>query len=340
MGKKQPKYPKPDRRIGEAAIMSAEAGAEYLEWMRGQAEITNAWAAQDRERHQSTFLPLQDAYIEEMQEGPDYGGVEADVRDARADARLALSQAQAQQQRQMAAMGVDPRSGRSSEATRRGELDEALAVTGAGNATRMQSKAAAEAEHEMMRANALNMGSGLGVNPATSMGLSNGAGSSGFSGMMQGQGQAMRGFGMMHDQAVGRYNAQVNHQNSTWGGIGSIVGLGLSMMPSSKEIKEDKRPARGVLEALREMPVEEWKYKDGVADGGHHVGPYAEDFQKATGKGDGKSIPVVDAIGVTMGAVQELDRKIDKLAKAAGAKGEGGGKSGAGPSPKSIMGAL
>lgn len=62
------------------------------------------------------------------------------------------------------------------------------------------------------------------------------------------------------------------------------------------------------------MPVEQWKYKDGMGDGGEHIGPYAEDFQAATGKGDGATIPVVDAIGVTMKAVQELNQKVDKIA--------------------------
>ena len=35
----------------------------------------------------------------------------------------------------------------------------------------------------------------------------------------------------------------------------------------------------------------------------------------ATGKGDGTSIPIVDAIGVTMKAVQELDQKVEKLGR-------------------------
>ena len=37
--------------------------------------------------------------------------------------------------------------------------------------------------------------------------------------------------------------------------------------------------------------------------GGEHIGTYAQDFQNATGLGDGKSINVIDALGVTMGAV-------------------------------------
>ena len=61
------------------------------------------------------------------------------------------------------------------------------------------------------------------------------------------------------------------------------------------------------------MPVEKWKYKDGVADEGQHIGVYAEDFQQATGMGDGKTINLVDGLGLTMKAVQELSEKVDSL---------------------------
>jgi hypothetical protein len=97
------------------------------------------------------------------------------------------------------------------------------------------------------------------------------------------------------------------------GGAGQLFGAVLGM--SSKEAKEDKREVKGVLEAVKEMPVEAWRYKEGVVnDGGEqHVGTYAEDFQKATGLGNGKSINLMDAIGVTMGAVKELAEKVETI---------------------------
>ncbi|PWB90923.1 hypothetical protein C5688_08655 [Methylocystis sp. MitZ-2018] len=51
----------------------------------------------------------------------------------------------------------------------------------------------------------------------------------------------------------------------------------------------------------------------GVEDEGAHIGTYAQDFQRETGLGDGKSINVIDAIGVAMGAIKELSAKVDKL---------------------------
>ena len=64
------------------------------------------------------------------------------------------------------------------------------------------------------------------------------------------------------------------------------------------------------------MPVDKWRYKPGRGDGGEHVGPYAQDFAAATGQGDGKSIDMISAIGVTMGAIRDLDKKVDKMARA------------------------
>ncbi|MGL4859833.1 MAG: tail fiber domain-containing protein [Enterobacteriaceae bacterium] len=90
-------------------------------------------------------------------------------------------------------------------------------------------------------------------------------------------------------------------------------GAALFAAFSSKKLKEDKKPVQGsALKAIRRLPVESWKYRDGIADGKRHIGPYAEDFQKVTGRGDGTTIPVVDAIGLTMKAIQELDKRVDK----------------------------
>jgi len=94
-------------------------------------------------------------------------------------------------------------------------------------------------------------------------------------------------------------------------GIGTIASFF-----SSEDLKEDKKPlnVEDVLEAIKTMPVESWKYKDGVADSDYHVGPYAQDFARRFG-GDGKTIDVVDAFGVNTAAIQGLARKVDSLEK-------------------------
>ena len=136
--------------------------------------------------------------------------------------------------------------------------------------------------------------------------------------MQNGYGTAMSGYqgsastlNNLYQNQLSSWQAQQQQGAGVFNTLGTVAGA--AIMASSKEYKEDKAPARGVLDAVREMPVEEWSYKPGIADGGRHIGPYAEDFQKATGKGDGKSIPVVDAIGVTLGAIRELDAKVSKM---------------------------
>lgn len=318
MGMYSPDIPEPDERIGEAATMQAEVGREYLDFMKGQSDISNAWAQEDRDRYKSVFEPLQDDFIKRTQErveaGPDYSKVAGDVRRAQADVATAFDSAQQQQDRRLAARGVRPDAGASTEATRRSEVAEGLASAGAANSTRLASRTRADAELAMEEANAINLGSGLAVNPATSLGLANNAAASGFGGAQRGYAGMASGLTGMHNAQMNSYNAAAQQSSSMMSGIGSLAGLAISM--SSKDYKTDKAPVRDPLSQLMDMPVEEWSYKDGIADGGaaRHVGPYAEDFNKATGKGDGKTIPLQDMIGVTAGAVQQLADKVDKLA--------------------------
>ena len=98
-------------------------------------------------------------------------------------------------------------------------------------------------------------------------------------------------------------------------GIWNAIGTGVGWLLSDENVKEDKQeiPDGEALKMLNEMRVEEWKYKDGVADESRHIGTYAQDFNSATGSGSDEGIPVQDAIGVTMKAVQDLNQKVDAL---------------------------
>lgn len=307
MGKE--KAPGPDPRIGDAALRTAELGDRYLTFMQEQAGITNNWAAEDRARYRGTFMPLEDRYISEA---ANYNSPErraAAVTEAVGDVRQESAIARGTRERSLTAMGVNPNSGRFAAEERRGGVSEALASAGAGNMARRQVEAMAEAK----TANAINLGKGLSVNPATSMGLSMNATGAGFQGAMNGQTQMA---GMLGDMDRTRMNAW-QQNNSMWNGIGGAVGsLAGAFLLSSKDAKTNKRqPEMSVLDAVRDMPVEQWSYKDGMGDGGgrDHIGPYAEDFQRATGLGDGQTISIVDAIGVNMRATQELADKVDRI---------------------------
>ncbi len=304
--------PKPDPNIGIAALKSAEVGEDYLAFMRNQADITNQWAQEDRARYTETFRPIEDRLIQEAERAKTPEVIGAKVDQAQADARFAAASGQAQQERRLRSMGVRPDSGRYDDSTRRAETAEALAVAGAGNIARRQ----AEAEGDAKLAAVANVGRGFAVNPAQSMSISNGGMASGVNAAMQGYGQQGSLLQRDHDSRMASWQADQDRAAGIFGAIGRVAGAAFF---SDKDMKTEKEDAPGVLEAIREMPVEKWRYKDGTGqDQDNHIGPYAQDFAKATGTGDGKTIKVQDAIGVTMGAVKELDKNVQKIGEAIG----------------------
>jgi hypothetical protein len=304
----------------------------------------NQWAKEDRSRYIGTYRPLEDQFINEAKTWDSADRQAAAASEARADVLGAADMQRQTSNRQMSAMGVNPNSGRFAGTQRAGETATALAAAGAANNSRDRVRQQGIA----MRADAINMGRGLPSQAAGSAGLGLSAGNSalgnnlsanaswqnGLGIMTSGYGGAMQGYGsqasILNQQYANQLNAwnsqqQANAQGTAglWSGIGTAAGLGM-MAFSSKELKEDKAPVDGALDAVNSMPVEEWSYKEGVADEGRHIGPYAEDFQAATGMGDGKTINLIDAVGVNMKAVQELDQKVEKLARSIGKRPKAG----------------
>lgn len=324
--------PAPDPAIGEAAVASADLGKKYLNWMKKQSAISNEWADEDRSRYKSVFEPLQDQFITEAQEYDTPERRASVSQQAVADVAGQIDLAEQARERELARMGVDPTSGKGMASSQTADIKAGLAKAGAANTARRQ----VEAEGRALRAQAVNLGSGFAVNPATSLGMAGNSMSSGFQGAMQGYNQQGNLLNTQYQQQLQAWNANQASSGSLMSGLGSLAGM--AFFASSKDYKTNKRPVRGVLDALKEMPVESWDYKDGIADGGSHIGPYAEDFQKATGKGDGKTIPVVDAVGVTMGAVQELSDKVDDLAGKIERGAKGRAKSGKASRPRGIKG--
>ncbi len=349
------KAPSPDPQIGRAAIMQAQLGKEFLEFSKVQFTASEArademsaltkrvteqqldaaaqaqgWAKEDRARYKSVFQPLQDEFVAEAQK---YGSEEYQseaAAKARADVISAASRQADQRGRTMAAMGVSPDSGRYAGVERSADTAVALGAAGAENNARELARSKGLA----LKADAINLGNGLPSSAAGSLGLGVNAGSSavnttgasigaynsaygiaqgGYQTAMQGYQEQANTLNQLYQNQLSAYQAQQQAGSGLFGALGSVAGA--AIMASSKEFKTDKVPAKGVLAAVRKMPVEEWSYKNGIADGGRHIGPYAEDFQAATGKGDGKGIPVVDAIGVAIGAIRELDAKVSRMEK-------------------------
>lgn len=298
--------PKADPKIGEAALLSASTGREMLDWMRGQARTTNNWATQDRARYINTFQPIENQLIRDANNYDSPQRKQLEANRAAADVRQQTTVAEGAMNRQLASMGVNPNSKRFVSDKRRSVISTALGAAGARNMARRQVDATADT----MRANVVNLGKGLAVNPLSSIQTSNNA-------MSTGGNAAMSGYQQQGSLLNTQYQNQLQAWQSNQSALGSIGGAagqlaGAFLFGSSKKLKENITDV-DALGAVRKMPVKGWKYKDGVADGGKHVGPIAEDFQKATGVGDGKTIDMISAIGVTMGAVQQLADKVDAL---------------------------
>lgn len=180
----------------------------------------------------------------------------------------------------------------------------------------------------------MNSAAGLGINTRSGIlgvgqgnqSLFNGAANivnPGFAGAMTGVAGQAAGLQNIYNTQVGIQRDQQQQQSQNFNGIMGALGTGLGLFLSDETLKEDKAPiADGeALEQVIELPVESWRYKEGVADEGEHIGTYAQDFQAVTGKGDGHTIPAQDAVGLTMRAVQDLNSKVDRLARAVGISG-------------------
>jgi hypothetical protein len=145
----------------------------------------------------------------------------------------------------------------------------------------------------------------------------------GFKGAMAGYGGEASTLNTQYGNQIEAWKAEQAAAAQNAAGIGSFLGGITGLIFSDENLKKNKKkiPDGAALEAVNDMPVEEWDYKPGVEDGGRHVGTYAQDFKRATGKGDGRTIAAQDAIGITMKAVQDLDRKVDRIASAIGLGG-------------------
>lgn len=297
------------------------------------------WARKDRERYETTFRPLEDDFVKEAGE---YGSPERQAEAAaaaKADVQSAAAASRAAAQREAASLGINPASGRFAGITRAAELGTALATAGAQNTARTMQRDKGLA----LKADAVNLGRGLPAQSASAAGLGLSAGSqavgltqgsnaqflasaeipgSGYRGQMAGYAGQAHTLNQQYSTQVSAWDAQNRANAASAAGIGQALGAVAGLFFSDKNLKKNRKelPEGAGLEAVKEMPIDTFDYKPGVADEGSHVGTMAQDFKAATGKGDGKTIAVQDAIGITMAAVQDLDRKVERIADAVGLK--------------------
>lgn len=97
---------------------------------------------------------------------------------------------------------------------------------------------------------------------------------------------------------------------------------GRPVKPSDVKIKTNiKKPKNGFLNALNNLKVKAWKYKEGFGDGGGktNIGPMAQDVQQQLGPevgvDSGTKIDLLNMNGSIIKAIQELNEKVDRNQK-------------------------
>lgn len=191
--------PDADPQVGQAALMQAKTGEDWLSFAKDQfAESTKRQDKLDKltnevttqqlddmrkasarsddqwERYNTLFKPIEDRMVSDA---ANYDSPEAQAKaaaEAKADVMSNASQAQQQNQRQMASMGIDPRSGRFAGVDRGNDLSTALASAGAQNSAREGVKATGMA----LREGVANFGRGATSTAAQQVGLGITAGNS------------------------------------------------------------------------------------------------------------------------------------------------------------------
>lgn len=262
---------------------------------------------------------------------------EQEAGQAMADISSQTAIARADTTRELESRGVDASSGNAAVALSRQGLLEGAMKASAGNAARKNVEAVGRAQ----LADVAALGRGMATQNATATQLGLQAGNSSVgnaqvplnvsaqqgSQYAQGAGVAMQGYGNAGNIGMQQYNAQVkaNDNSAAMGALGSVAGAAL-MAFSDEEMKEGVEPASDekALEAVRETPVKTWSYKPGTEadDGGQkHVGPMAQKVAATMGMDvapEGKMIDLVSMNGVVISAVRALDKKLSKVAAAAG----------------------
>ena len=186
---------------------------DMMAWAQEQAQMAGQWSQDAYNRYQSVFLPAEDQFIEDAMNYDTPARRAEAASQAAASVRSQAGMARGAQQRQMAAMGVNPASGRATETAARSNMAEGLAVVGAKNAAAKQ----VEDTGRAMMGQVVNLGQGLAMNPGTSLALAGDLNSGAL------------------DASMGLEELAAQQSASMMGGLGSLVGAGISMF-SSKDM--------------------------------------------------------------------------------------------------------
>lgn len=302
------KAPAPDPRMGESAIrqiaLAERQWADYTrpggdrDWMRGivdeslgisrsTAERSNALndyqLAQMRrndDRYWGNTVPYQDRLDADIEQMFNPAGIQRQVDRALADVGAATSNARAQGLRAMARMGVNPASGAFAAQENAMAIQQAQAMAGAANKTRMAAEQAGLASRFQslgaklgmaglgatnagLATSALGLGLGAGQGMTGAGAASIGANNQSFGSAMGGMSAGIQGLGSF--TGLQQNAAQINNANNPFAtllGAGTILGAAKIGASSDRRLKADIVHV-GVDEATG-LNLYEFKYLGGT----------------------------------------------------------------------------
>lgn len=223
-----------------------------------------ARAAEYAAYEKSTFRPVEQALVDQAKNYNTEAKREELARTASSDVAQAFGNVREQQNRQLAAAGIRPNSGRFAALNQTMLTQEALARAGAQNSARSM----AEDKGTALMYDAAGLGRNLATNASTAYGVSLNAGQGGRQSAMAGgqmMGQGFQGAINANNGAIGGYgaagniygqefnarmqgyNAQQEAAGAFYGGLGQIGGmaLGAYFKADGGEIRRGLRLADG-----------------------------------------------------------------------------------------------
>lgn len=154
--------------------------------------------------------------------------------------------------------------------------------------------------------------------------------------LQSGQAGVLGAQGSYNNMVAGINTANANMASSDSGGLGGILGGVGGIVSagaqadwwSSKKLKEGKKKVNAELitKGLQRIPIEAWKYKEGVADEGEHIGPYAEDVNREFGEEaapGGEQLDPVTMNGIALAVGKSNADRLDRIEKKIGLEREG-----------------
>lgn len=206
--------------LQERALASGERanaiGERVANSQIGLMDQAREFASRDRARWESTFVPLQDRFIEDAEGFNTEARREMEAGRAMVDVQRQAEAQRANADARLSSMGLDPSQFRSASiASMIGAQTAAAGALQGNNARR-----AVEDKGRALRADAINLGMGLPAQATQAIGVSSGAGANASNAAAQGAGAAQGGIGM----AAGLSSGAANLRSGALGQMGALTG--------------------------------------------------------------------------------------------------------------------